>query len=122
MTNTSIVQERPTSAAERRAILEEYDSYARGDSRRGALLRRYGLYSSHIAKWRERLARGDAALAAQRPGPKATPPNPLAEQVARLERENIRLKAQLAKAEIVIDVQKKVATLLGLSAPVEEAS
>ena len=42
---------------DRRRILEEYDSYPRGDVRRGALLRRHGLYSSQIAKWRERVKR-----------------------------------------------------------------
>lgn len=107
MTTPATVQECPTSAAERQAILEEYDSYPRGDSRRGAFLRRYGLYSSHIAKWRARLARGDAALESQSPGPKPAPRHPLADETARLSRENARLKAQLTKAEIIIDVEKK---------------
>jgi transposase-like protein len=101
------------TADDRRRILDEYDSYPRGDARRGALLRRYGLYTSQIAKWRERLKRGDADLSPQTPGPKPQPVNPLAEEVARLTRENARLQAKLAKAELIIDVQKKVALLLG---------
>lgn len=122
MSEQSTVSERPTTAAERRAILDEYDSYPRGDSRRGALLRRYGLYSSTIAKWRERLRAGDAALQAQKPGPKAAPPHPFHAELVQLQRENARLKAQLAKAELIIDVQKKVATLLGLNEKVDEPS
>ena len=51
------------TSAERRIILDEYDSYPRGDARRGALLRRHGLYTSQVAKWRQRLARGDDSLA-----------------------------------------------------------
>jgi transposase len=100
------------SAAERRAVLEEYDSYPRGDPRRGALLRRYGLYTSQLSKWRLRLAAGDHSLEPQPPGPKPQPPNPLAAELARLQRENARLHERLSKAETVIDVQKKVAALL----------
>lgn len=122
MREQSTVSERPTTAAERRAILDEYDSYPRGDSRRGALLRRYGLYSSTIAKWRERLRAGDAALEAHKPGPTAQAPNPLQAELAQLQREHTRLKAQLAKAELIIDVQKNVATLLGLNESTGEPS
>jgi len=113
MTTTAKPTERLTlTAAERKIIVEEYDSYPRGDARRGALLRRYGLYTSQMSKWRERLKRGDATLATVPPGPKPALPNPLADQVARLTRENVRLQQHLAHAETIIDIQKKVATLL----------
>jgi transposase len=113
MTTTTKPTERLTlTAAERQLILDEYDSYPRGDARRGALLRRYGLYTSQMSKWRERLKRGDATLATVPPGPKPIPRNPLADQVARLTRENTRLQQQLINAETIIDIQKKVATLL----------
>lgn len=102
------------TAAERRRILDEYDSYPRGDVRRGALLRRYGLYTSQIAKWRERIKRGQTDLTPRAPGPPPQPVNPLADEVARLTRENARLQAQLTKAELIIDVQKKLALLLGM--------
>lgn len=114
MSEQSTVSERPTTAAERRAILDEYDRYP--------LLRRYGLYSSTIAKWRERLRAGDAALQAHQPGPKVAPPNPLHAELVQLQREHARLKAQLAQAELIIDVQKKVATLLGLNEQADEPS
>src|SRR5215212_11017200 len=84
MTTTANPTERLTlTAAERQIILEEYDSYPRGDARRGALLRRYGLYTSQMSKWRERLKRGAATLASPAPGPKGAPRNPLADEVAR---------------------------------------
>ncbi len=115
MTTTINPTERLTlTAAERQIILEEYDSYPRGDPRRGALLRRYGLYTSQMAKWRERLKRGDGTLASARPGPQPVPRNPLADEVARLTRENTRLHQQLTNAETIIAIQKKVATLLDL--------
>ena len=105
------------TAAERRAILEEYDSYPRGDGRRGALLRRKGVYSSQLAKWRQRLAQGETALEHQLPGPKPQPRNPLQDEVVQLRRQNARLEAQLAQAQAIIDVQKKVASLLNLAFP-----
>jgi transposase len=115
MTTTTKPTERLTlTAAERQVILEEYDSYPRGDARRGALLRRYGLYTSQMAKWRERLKRGAATLASPPPGPKPVPRHPLADEVTRLTRANTRLQQQLTNAELIIDIQKKVATLLGL--------
>jgi transposase len=115
---TRPVERRTRTAAERHAILTEYDTYPRGDPRRGALLRRHGLYTSQLAKWRQRLAKGDLTLDPNPPGPKPQQPNPLAAEVARLQRENARLQQRLAKAETVIEVQKKVAALLGqLSTP-----
>jgi transposase-like protein len=100
------LQSPPLNTAERRAILDEYDSYPRGNPRRGALLRRHGLYTSQLAKWRQRLVKGAASLDPQPPGPTPQPVNPLAAEVARLQRENARLQTQLAKAEAVIDIQK----------------
>jgi transposase-like protein len=105
------------TAADRRAILEEYDSYPRGDPRRGALLRRHGVYTSQIAKWRQRLARGETTLEPQAPGPKPQPPSPLHDELAQLRRQNARLETQLAQAQAIIDVQKKVASLLNLTFP-----
>src|SRR6266496_1628540 len=105
-TSTTPTARLSLTAAERQLILEEYDSYPRGDPRRGALLRRYGLYTSQMAKWRERLKRGDGTLASARPGPQPLPRNPLADAVARLTRENTRLHQQLTNAETIIAIQK----------------
>ena len=81
----------------------------------GALLRREGLYSSHLTTWRHERDRGAlAALSAKKRGRKAEPPNPLARRVAELERENAKLQRRLKRAEIIIEVQKKVSELLGI--------
>lgn len=125
MDETTHPTDRPTlTTAERQAILAEYDSYPRGDPRRGALLRQHGLYTSQLAKWRQRLNRGATTLDNQRPGPVPQPVNPLADENARLRRENARLQAKLAQATTIIDVQKKMATLLGLAsaAPTDDES
>ncbi len=74
-----------------------------------ALLRREGLYSSHLAKWRQRRAAG---LAPRKRGRKPKR-DPVARRVAELERENAKLREELRKAELIIDVQKKVARLVG---------
>jgi len=79
----------------------------------GALLRREGLYSSLLATWRrERDAGVLQALAPHKRGPKSKH-DPVTEENQRLRRETARLTEELRKAEIVIDIQKKVATLLG---------
>jgi transposase len=84
----------------------------------GALLRREGLYSSHLSKWRQQRAAGQLrALSAQKRGRKAQEVE--ADEFARLQRENERLRARLEQAELIIDVQKKLSRLLGL--PVENA-
>jgi transposase len=109
------------TAAEKLAILQEYEAYPRGAPERGALLRRRGIYTSHISKWRQQRNRGGlTALAPQRPGPKSEPSTPLADEVARLQHENARLQRRLATAEAVIDIQKKVAQLLGAALPTQE--
>lgn len=78
----------------------------------GALLRREGLYSSNLDKWRKQLAQnGQVGLTPQKRGPKV---DPQAGEIARLQRENARLQAHLERAERIIDVQKKLAMLLGM--------
>jgi hypothetical protein len=75
------------------------------------------LFSSHLATWRrERKAGGLQALTPRKRGPKSKR-NPLADENQKLQRDNQRLAEQLRKAEIIIDVQKKVAALLGHPIP-----
>jgi transposase len=93
-------------------ILAEADQ-AKGSGGIGALLRREGLYSSVLTNWRrERAAGVRQSLAPQRRGPKSKR-DPVQEEVQKLQKDNARLTEQLRKAEIVIDVQKKVGALLG---------
>lgn len=74
----------------------------------GELLRREGLYSSHLTTWRRQRDKGAlAGLTPKQRGRKARPKNPLADEVAQLQRENKRLQDQLRQAELIIDVQKK---------------
>ena len=94
-------------------ILEEADRCSeRGQI--GELLRREGLYSSHLSKWRQQRAQGQLqGLAPKKRG--RTGQDPSAAELAQLRRENERLRAQLEQAEIIIEVQKKLAGLLGLT-------
>ena len=93
-------------------ILEEADR-CREPGEIGALLRREGLYSSNLGKWREQRRIGVlSALSAKKRGRKLRR-DPQAERVEKLERENRRLREELRKAHVIIEVQKKVARLLG---------
>ena len=111
---------RTFTAAEKLRILRQVDEAGPGGI--GAILRREGLYSSLLTDWRrQRDAGAYEALKAVRRGPKVAPPHPLAAEHAQLLRDNKRLALRLQRAEAVIEIQKKVALLLGLSMPVEEA-
>lgn len=106
---------RAFSKAEKLRILAAADAcVAPGDI--GALLRREGIYSSHLATWRKQRQLADEAGALERKrGPKVDPAATEARRVRELEKEVERLRAKLAKADLIIDVQKKLSTLLGLS-------
>jgi transposase-like protein len=93
------------TAAYKRQIVEEAAQCGYGEV--GALLRREGLYHSHLAKWRAEYAAG--TLSDKPRGPRA---NPTAAAVKQLERENARLQRKLEQAEAIIAAQKKLARLL----------
>ena len=81
----------------------------------GAILRREGLYSSTLTDWRrQRDAGAFGALVPAKRGPKTAEPNPLAAELALARRDNARLTLRLTRAEAIIDLQKKVAELLGI--------
>lgn len=86
----------------------------------GALLRREGLYSSHLVDWRRQ--RDEGALAQLAPKKRGRKPkyDPQAVTIAKLQRENERLAERLRKAELIITAQKKIAALLGETLPVVE--
>jgi transposase-like protein len=87
----------------------------------GAFLRREGLYSSNLTTWRRQLDRGvQAALSSKKRGRKESN-NPLQTEVDNLRKENKRLERRLKRAELIIDIQKKAAQILGipLSTPEE---
>ena len=103
------------SAEYKLRILEEAEACSSGEI--GALLRREGLYSSHLTTWRRQREAGQlAGLAPKKRGPK---PNPEAEELKRLRKENERLQVRLQQAEAIIEAQKKLAQLFGLSSTSE---
>lgn len=108
---------RAFTAEYKQRILAEADAAALQPGAIGALLRREGLYSSHLVTWRrERQAGILKGLTPHKRGRKSKR-NPQDEEIHKLRRENQRLTEELRKAEIVIDVQKKVGTLLGWPLP-----
>ena len=107
-------ERRQFSAEYKRRILEEADACTEA-GQIGALLRREGLYSSNLINWRRQRSEGSLkGLSPKKRGPK---PDPLANENAALRRRIERLEAELKRAETIIEVQKKLSDLLGLSDP-----
>jgi transposase-like protein len=77
----------------------------------GELLRKHGLYSSHLSEWRRQR---DEGLRPKKRGRKGNSQRELVEENAQLRREKARLEQRLAQAEVIIDVQKKLSVLLGI--------
>jgi transposase len=114
---------RSFSARDKLRILAEVDAAKGVPGGIGAVMRREGLYSSALSDWRrQRDAGAFEALSPVARGPKTAPPNPLAADHARLLRDNKRLTQRLERAEAIIDLQKKVAALLGQPIETDEAS
>lgn len=81
----------------------------------GALLRREGLYSSHLTTWRRQKEAGIlSGLEPKQRGRKANPNHPLQTENEKLRKENIWLQKRLKKAELIIDIQKKISQMLGI--------
>jgi transposase-like protein len=104
------VQRRQFTAEYRRRILREADAYKKRGAL-GALLRREGLYSSHLVNWRRQRDQGE--LVAGRARKRGPVPKRVDPKVRQLEVENRRLQRKLARAETIITLQKKVAEILG---------
>lgn len=104
------------SAEYKRKVLKEADACVPGEI--GALLRREGLYSSHLSVWRSARERGEiAGLAPKKRGPKVTPPDPRDRKIVELERETRRWQARAERAEALVGLQKKVSAILGIVLP-----
>jgi len=113
------VSEKPVrrrfSAAYKLRILEEADACRENSGELGALLRREGLYSSHLNTWRKQRREGTlAGLSPKKRGRKSRGPDGQAQRVKELEKENKRLRRRLHKAETILDIQKKASELLGI--------
>jgi transposase-like protein len=94
-------------------VLREADA-CREPGEIGALLRRHGLYSSHLVTWRREREQAARERLSRKRGRKPAERHPLSARVAELERDNRRLEAKLRQAEIIIDIQKKASALLGI--------
>jgi len=111
---TAKARRRQFTAEYKRRVLAEADACTR-PGEIGALLRREGLYSSHLVEWRRARDRGAlAGLAGKKRGPAAKVVNPLARKVVELQRELARAERRAERAEGLVEVQKKVAELLGI--------
>jgi transposase-like protein len=103
------------SAEYKLRILEEVDA-CHEPGQIGALLRREGLYSSHLTTWRRQRAEGQlAGLSPKRRGRKSSVDEALVNELDALKRENKHLENRLQQAETIIEVQKKLSGLLGLT-------
>jgi hypothetical protein len=108
---------RQFTAVYKRKILKEIDA-CRQPGEVGAILRREGLYSSHLASWRAARRRGElGGLTNKKRGPKPRPKDPRDRQLAEQEREIRRLQRRLARAETMLEIQKKVSDLMGIPLP-----
>ena len=111
---TPKAKRRRFSASYKLRILEETDRCTQ-PGQIGALLRREGLYSSNLTSWRRQRDQGQiGALSPKKRGPKPAPDAAMARELTRLREQNQRLEQKLKKAELIIEVQKKVSALLGL--------
>ena len=114
---TPRAQRRRFGAAYKLRIVEEADGCSK-PGEIGALLRREGLYTSHLSEWRRARDQGKLdALAPKRRGPKPDPDRALKRRLTQVERENVRLRKRLETAETILEVQGNVSRLLGLTMP-----
>ncbi len=103
------------SASYKLKILEEIDEVDRNPGQSGAILRREGLYSSHLSAWRKQREDGALKALGKKRGPKGKSPEQV--QLERLQRDKARLERELFKARAIIDAQKKLAEILGVDLP-----
>lgn len=106
-----VAKRRRFSSAEKRRILSAADRCTKSGEI-GALMRREGIYSSHLSTWRRQREQADhAALAPRKRGPK---PDPQARELEQLNKSIVRLNRKLERAELIIEAQKKLCVALGL--------
>lgn len=108
---------RTFTAKYKREIVRQADA-CREPGQIGALLRREGLYSSHLTTWRREIEQREvAALAPKKRGPQPMPVDPREQELVALRRENTALKLRAERAELLVEIQKKVSMILGVELP-----
>ena len=106
---------RKFNAEYKRKVLKEADACTR-EGEIGALLRREGLYSSHLTVWRAARKRGEiAGLTPKKRGPKLAPVDPRDRKIVELGRETLLWKGRAERAEALVDLQKKVSAIMGFA-------
>jgi len=114
---SSKAQRRRFTAEYKRKVLQEADACTK-QGELAALLRREGLYSSHLTAWRRLREAGElSGLAAKKRGPKSRPIAKRDQEMADLKRQIARMTDRLETAELIIEIQKKVGRLVGLEMP-----
>ena len=114
---TAKAKRRRFSASEKLRVLKAADACTETGAI-AALLRREGLYSSHLAEWRKARARGELdGLAPRKRGRKPVPVNPLEKEVAELKRALAKSEARATRAEALVELQEKISQLLGIPQP-----
>jgi transposase-like protein len=113
------VSEKPVrrrfSVAYKLRILEAADACRENSGELGALLRREGLFSSHLNTWRRQRREGTlAGLSPKKRGRKERGPDEQAQRVKELEKENKRLRRRLHQAETILDIQENASEILGI--------
>lgn len=116
----AVAKRRQFSAAYKLALLAEADRVSEPGAI-GALLRREGLYSSQLTQWRREREAGALEAFSRRRGRKAKTTSEQ-KRIAALEARNARLEHELSQAHTIIDVQKKLCTLLGLPTAAQDVS
>ena len=111
---TERAQRRKFTAAYKLRILAEAEACAAGRGELGALLRREGLYSSHLTTWRKQHDAGALQALAPKPRGRKRQHDPVQAQLAQLQRDNDRLQRRLERAQTIIEFQKRISTLLEL--------
>ena len=112
---------RTFTAAYKLWVLEEADKCREQPGQIGALLRREGLYSSHLTTWRRQREAGQ--MAGLKPRKRGRKTNEEAAEISRLQRDNERLTPRLSQAELIIEAQKKLSEILGVTLePMQEES
>lgn len=112
---------RTFTAEYKQRILKEVDACKADPGAIGTVLRREGLYSSHLTTWRrDRAAHGVDGLKPKRRGPKPSAAAGERGRIAELEKELSRWKARAERAEVLCDIQKKVSSLLGIPPPPDD--
>lgn len=106
-------QRRQFGAEYKLKILEEADRCTEPGAT-SALLRREGLYSSHLSEWRAARRRGALGALEKRRGPKGKRRDPVATENEKLRKDNARLRRELAQAHTILEIQKKASEILGI--------